>query len=281
MVRVTLSGSELVGLERGAPASSVRLLLPGPQGLVLPTWNGNEFLDADGSRPRLRTLTPLAVRDDGQAAELDVDVVLHDDSPLSSWVRTVGSGDGGSGSVGQARVGSGGVGQGGVGQGGVGSGDQVAISGTGAGYEIDPTASSFLLLGDESAIPAICVLMGELPAGVELQVHLELRDAAHTVTLPERPGAQVHWHVAGAGAPPGESLVAAVEAMTAGEMTADVSTAGQPAGEAAARLSIDEGTRIWAAGEAAAVQRIRKLLAAADVPRSHAVVRGYWKVARS
>ena len=88
MLRVTLAGAELVGLERGAPGSSVRLLLPGDDGrLELPTWTGNEFRRADGGRARIRTLTPLAVRDDGSEAELDVDVVLHDEAPLTVWAR--------------------------------------------------------------------------------------------------------------------------------------------------------------------------------------------------
>ena len=38
---------------------------------------------------------------------------------------------------------------------------------------------------------------------------------------------------------------------------------------------------MWAAGEAAAVQRIRKLLFdERGVPRSQATIRGYWKVGR-
>ena len=41
------------------------------------------------------------------------------------------------------------------------------------------------------------------------------------------------------------------------------------------------GTRIWAAGEAAAVQRLRKhYFDERGVPRSHATIRGYWKVGR-
>jgi NADPH-dependent ferric siderophore reductase len=40
--------------------------------------------------------------------------------------------------------------------------------------------------------------------------------------------------------------------------------------------------RVWAAGEAAAMQRIRRhLFDERDVPRRHAVVRGYWKAGRA
>ena len=44
---------------------------------------------------------------------------------------------------------------------------------------------------------------------------------------------------------------------------------------------IDNATRVWAAGEAASVQAIRKhLFEQRDVPRAHTTIRGYWKVPR-
>ena len=63
LARVTLGGSQLEGFAIDEPAASVRLLLPYPASreLVIPTWNGNEFLLADGQRPVIRTLTPSAL----------------------------------------------------------------------------------------------------------------------------------------------------------------------------------------------------------------------------
>ncbi|MEL7210715.1 MAG: siderophore-interacting protein, partial [Actinomycetota bacterium] len=58
LVGITVAGPELAGFDMGLPAASVRLLVPIEAGLVLPTWNGNEFLYEDGSRPPIRTLTP-------------------------------------------------------------------------------------------------------------------------------------------------------------------------------------------------------------------------------
>ena len=72
LLRVTLAGEELDGFTVEEPAASVRLLLPVGGELVMPTWEGNEFLLPDGSRPVIRTLTPRYVRD----RELDVDIVL-------------------------------------------------------------------------------------------------------------------------------------------------------------------------------------------------------------
>lgn len=229
MVRVTLAGAELAGLEHGDPGSSVRVLLPRDDGhFELPTWNGNEFLWGDGVRARIRTLTPLAVRDDGASAELDVDVVLHDDAPLTRWAL--------------AAV----------------SGAPAAVSGTGSGYEIDPAARSYVLLGDESAVPAICTILAELPPAVTAAVHLERRAVAEPVELPAHPGATVTWSVLPDDAPPGDTIVAAARV-----------------------VALDDDTRVWAAGEAAAVQRIRKLLFdERGVARSRATVRGYWKAGR-
>lgn len=229
MLRVTLVGAELVGLERGEPGSSVRLLLPRDDGsFELPTWHGNEFLWSDGVRARIRTLTPLAVRDDGTSAELDVDVVLHDEAPLTRWAR--------------AAV----------------PGAPAAVSGTGSGYEIDPAATRFVLLGDESAAPAVATLLEALPSTAQVQVHLECRATAEPVTVPDHPAATVTWSVLPDGAPSGDTLVAA-----------------------AATVDLDGSTRVWAAGEAAAVQRIRKLLFdERGLTRSQATVRGYWKAGR-
>ncbi len=229
MVRVTLAGPELSGLERGDPGASVRVLLPRDDGrFELPTWQRNEFLWADGVRARIRTLTPVEVRDDGSSAELDVDVVLHDDAPLTRWAGTAAAGA------------------------------PAAVSGTGSGYEIDPEARSHVLLGDESAVPAICTILDELPAGSTAVVHLERREAAEPVELPAHPGVTVTWSVLPHGAPPGDTLVAA-----------------------AREVALGEDTRVWAAGEAAAVQRIRRLVFdERGVSRSHATIRGYWKAGR-
>ena len=239
MVRVVLGGPELVGLERGAPGSSVRLLLPRDDGVLeLPEWSGNEFRWGDDTRARIRTLTPIEVRaGDGTAeldvdgtAELDVDIVLHGTSPLSRWARAALAGDP----------------------------IEAAISGTGSGYEIDPAVSSYVLLGDESAVPAIATLLRDLAPSVRVAVVVERRAVAEPVELPAHPGATVRWSALPDGAAPGSTLVDAMDGMV-----------------------LEPDTRVWAAGEAAGVQRLRKLLfEGRDVPRSHASVRGYWKAGR-
>lgn len=229
MLRVTLAGPELVGLERGDPASSVRLLLPGDDGeLELPSWNGNEFLLGGGRRARIRTLTPLAVRDDGAVAELDVDVVLHDDSPLTRWAR------------------------------GATAGTPAAVSGSGAGFVPAEGTTAMVLLGDESAVPAVSTLLEDLPADLALEVVLEHRHDARPVPMPDRDRTSLRWTVLPAEATPGDTLVAA-----------------------AAEMVLGEGERVWAAGEAAAVQRLRRRFTGElGLPRAGSSLRGYWKHGR-
>jgi NADPH-dependent ferric siderophore reductase len=138
-------------------------------------------------------------------------------------------------------------------------GDKAAISGPGRGYPIDSAAPGFLLGGDESAIPAITQLLEVLPPDKPVHVIVEVADPAARLELPEHPAATVHWYDLPAGAPPGDALVAAITGS-----------------------DLAPRTRIWAAGEAAAMQRIRRhLLDDRHLPRSETWIRGYWKAGRA
>jgi NADPH-dependent ferric siderophore reductase len=229
LVRVTLSGSEMEGFTVEQPAASVRLLLPPPGSaeLVMPAWNGNEFLLADGARPTIRTFTPRRV--DAERLELDIEVVDHGAGAASEWA---------------ARA---------------GHGDEAAVSGPGRGYAVDGATGAFLLVGDETALPAISQLLEALPAGAAVRVHMEVADPAARLDLPAHPGASVEWHDLPPGAPPGDAMATAVQA---------------------AEVGPDE--MVWVAGEAAAVQRIRRhLFEDRGLPRRRATVRGYWKHGRA
>jgi NADPH-dependent ferric siderophore reductase len=233
LVRVTVGGDRLDGMTPDLPAASVRLLLPpaGERELVMPTWNGNEFLLPDGSRPPIRTLTPLRV--DDAAHRLDVEVVVHEGGALSAWATAAQPGD------------------------------PVAVSGPGRGYAVDADATDFVLAGDETAVPAIGQLLDHLPATAQVRVLVEVADPTARLRLSDRSGVDVTWRDLPDGSPPGAALVDAV-------------------GDAVRGGGISEGTRVWAAGEAAAVQRIRKLLFQEHgLPRSRATIRGYWKHGRA
>jgi NADPH-dependent ferric siderophore reductase len=231
LLRVTFGGADLAGFELRQPAASVRLLLPPPgeTSLVIPAWNGNEFLRADGTRPTIRTYTPRRFDPDRQ--ELDLDIVVHEHGNVPAWAVDAAPGA------------------------------QAGISGPGRGYEIDAAAGSFVLAGDESAIPAISQLLEHLPPEVATSVLIEVAQADARHELPHHPGATIQWLDLPVDASPGAALVAAIVAMDVSEL--------------------DAGGRVWAAGEAAAMQAIRRhLFEERGLTRAQAVVRGYWKQGR-
>ena len=227
LLRFTFEGLEELAVE--GPAASVRLLVPPPGSdeLVIPTWNGNEFLLPDGSRPALRTFTPLRV--DEAAGRVDLEIVRHEGGVISGWAE------------------------------GAQPGAVAAISGPGAAYEVDPSATRFVLFGDETALPAISDLLVALPTETDVEVHIEVITPDAEIPLAAHPRTDTTWHVRKDGDRPGAALVETAQAIE----------------------SVDPGTRIWAAGEAASMQAIRNhLFKTLKIPRSQASIRGYWKPAR-
>lgn len=220
MTRLIFHGDDLAGFPVPDPGASVRLLIPDDDELVIPTWQGNEFRYDDGRRPTIRTFTPR--RFDADGLLLDIDVVLHDGGTVSRWATQSGPGA------------------------------AAAISGPGRGYEIDPRAERYVLIGDETAIPAICQMLEHL-GDVEIVVHIDIRSSSARVDLHRDVGE--HWHIHGS-----------------------VHEIGGAAIEALDGLEFSGGDRIWAAGEAGAMQRLRRyLFEQRGVDRSQTSVRGYWK----
>jgi NADPH-dependent ferric siderophore reductase len=226
---MTLQGPELSRLEVTQPASSVRMLLPGPTEpgeLELPGWEGNQFLLADGSRPVLRTVTPRHV--DPDAGLLRVDVVVHGRGAASSWASS-------------ASVGS-----------------PAAVSGPARGYVFEPDSNELIVGGDETAFAAVCQIMESAPGGFALLVIMETPGEESRPVLPERSGSEVRW-VDQRGDEPCAALV-----------------------DELSSAAISPGGRLWAAGEAAAMQRLRnRLFTHLGVPRTQATIRGYWKHGRT
>jgi NADPH-dependent ferric siderophore reductase len=130
-----------------------------------------------------------------------------------------------------------------------------AVSGPGRGYAFDASADAFLVGGDETALPAISQLLPLLPTSATVAVHLEVAHPDARLPLPSHPQATIAWHDASADASPGAALV-----------------------EAVLDVDVDNDTRIWVAGEAASVQRIRRhLFTDRGLRRKNTTIRGYWK----
>ena len=226
MRRVVLGGPELDGFTTDEPAASVRLLLPPPGSdtIVMPQWTGNQFELPTGERAPIRTFTPLF---DGDR-RLMLDVVLHEHGAASDWVRSVDPGD------------------------------EIAVSGFGRGYRIDSSAESYLVAGDETAIPAITQVLAAIPETTSVDVFVEIVEGSDQPQLPDHQRATVHWQERPPELAPGDTLVTGILAL---DRTRDA---------------------MWVAGEAAAMQRIRThAFDVLGMSRSAATIRGYWKHGRS
>jgi NADPH-dependent ferric siderophore reductase len=138
------------------------------------------------------------------------------------------------------------------------SGGRAALSGPGRGYEIDEAASGFVLAGDETALPAIGRILEVLPAAASVLVYVEVAHPDARQMLPAHPQARIEWVDLPVERQPGEALFSAVGS-----------------------AEIPPAARVWCAGEAASMQRLRRyFFGELGIPRANATVRGYWKHGR-
>ncbi len=156
MRRITLVGDELGAFERDGfslgpfvsdgPDDHVKVFLAGPgrSEPVLPQQGDGKLVwPGDGSVVH-RDYTVR--RFDAGRGELDLDFVIHADGVATSWVRTV-------------QV-----------------GDPLAVAGPRSSHR-RPDARHCVLVGDETALPAIGRWIEEAPAGTRVDALIEVEDA--------------------------------------------------------------------------------------------------------
>jgi NADPH-dependent ferric siderophore reductase len=135
-------------------------------------------------------------------------------------------------------------------------GDELLLNGPGGGYSPDPLTDWHLMIGDESALPAIAAALERLPATATGHVFLEVDDALHEQPLTSPAGVQVRWVHRGS-LPLGRALVEAVTALVF------------PPGE----------VRAFVHGEAGVVKELRRLLRSGrGIPLDHLSISGYWRL---
>ncbi|NWB64900.1 siderophore-interacting protein [Pseudomonas sp. I8001] len=165
MRRITLGGPELAGFISLGSDDHIKLLFPQnaaeQAALDSPDFN----LRGDGPQPAMRDYTPR--RYDLDIGELDIDFVLHGDGPASTWAE-------------QAKV-----------------GQQLHIGGPRGSMIVPDIFDSYLLIGDETAIPAIARRLDELPAGRKVLAVIEIANAAEQQPLASAAEVEVIWVVRG------------------------------------------------------------------------------------
>ncbi|MGX2993783.1 SIP domain-containing protein [Streptomyces sp. JNUCC 64] len=176
-------------------------------------------------RPLAKDYTP--VRFDPEAGEIDFDFVRHAGGVASTWADTVEPGA------------------------------VTWIAGPKMSHGHPEGADWLLVIGDETALPAIGRWLAEMPEGTRARVLVEVGDDSHRQELPTRADAEVVW-LSRDGAPAG---------------TTDLLE------RALRELEWWPGeVFVWAAGETVTLKGVRRHLAVdRGVPRERTHITGYWR----
>lgn len=303
LVRVTFASDDFGVLGTSGRDQRVKLLLPGPDGRVCEigarddrtlldgSWHARWRALPDAERTPFRTYTVRSARP--ERGELDVDMVLHapedaaPEGPAATWLRRLLTGE-------------------------VPIGSEVVVVGPDA-RTADPTvgldfrpgsARHVLLVGDETALPAICAIVEQLPADVRAQAFIEVPGGADVLNVFPTGRSRVAWLARDAGcetaegfqavAPHGVLLTQAVRQWVARHMRQVASVVRSTPDELEdvdvdAELlwdsPLDPQTGdfyAWVAGEAGTVKTVRRhLVTEVGVDRAHVAFMGYWRRGRA
>jgi len=160
MRRITLGGAELAGFASVGTDDHIKLLFactPEEQQAIDARNLGRD----GGARPTMREYTPRRI--DLANLELDIDFVLHGDGPASTWAA-------------QAAP-----------------GQTLDIAGPRASMVVPDIFDSYLLIGDETAIPAIARRLEELPAGRQVLAVIQIEDEQERQALASKAQVEVIW----------------------------------------------------------------------------------------
>jgi NADPH-dependent ferric siderophore reductase len=167
-------------------------------------------------------------RYDPAADEIDVDVVVHPGGVAATWAQ-------------EAGIGS-----------------TIWVAGPRPGRIMPPGFGFHVLLGDETALPAIGRQLEELPDDARGVAAVEVADAAEEQDLRVPPGVTLIW-LHRDGAPAGTTSLL-------GDVTAGI------------RLPADTWTYVWAYGEAGCVKPVRAWARAHGIGKEQSDIGGYWRL---
>jgi NADPH-dependent ferric siderophore reductase len=186
-----------------------------------------KFISLPG-RGKQFNIRPYTIRRfDPEALELDIDVLLHGDSPGSVWARTVQPGD------------------------------AVGFIGPRHDYRVPADVEWQLLVGDESALPAIAAVLESLPAGARAYAWIEVNDAADELPIETKAEVHLSWLHRGR-----------QSAASSGLLEQNLRSFTLPAGKG----------HIWMAGHAQTAKNIRRhLLEERQLSKDVVTTMGYWR----
>ncbi|NUL49331.1 siderophore-interacting protein [Cellulosimicrobium funkei] len=302
-VRFTFADDDLQFFGTGGLDQRIKLMLPRADGTLpdvglftdpapaMMEWYARWRGLPDAERNAMRTYTVREVRP--EVREIDVDFVLHGTAgPASAWALGAAVGD-------EMVI--------------LGPDERSETRGRGrsGGIEWDPgTARTVLMVGDETAAPAICAILETLDESFSGHVFIEVPDARDFLPVATPPGVQLNWLARG-DRPHGAALTEAVQAWGR-EFGAEVACVGTSAGAAGTGTGSDAGAAgvvgeteaeaadaeatlwevppetphgrwyAWLAGEAGTITGLRRhLVKDLGIDRKCVSFMGYWKIGRA
>ena len=272
-VRVSLTCDEFETFGTERLDQRIKLVFPLADGSFSPLEAG-EWYDQWRALPehRRNTFRTYTVRDVSQEeCRVDIDFVVHGDGgPAAGWLSS-------------AAV-----------------GDELVVIGpdalspyTGVGIDWRPgTATELLLVGDETAAPAIASILQGLPPTRRAHAFIEVPTEEDALPLAVGPNVEVTW-IARAGGERGCRLLPAVTAWLA-ERPELVAAAAADRVQQLDEVDVDRdilwerpeqavgGFYAWIAGESGVVKTLRRLLVRGHgIDRGRVAFMGYWRLGRA
>ncbi|MEU5403018.1 siderophore-interacting protein [Streptomyces sp. NPDC005963] len=231
MVRVVFGGEGLSGFAMDGHTDSYVKLIFLTEGISYPEPFDLVRIRQEFPRDQWPLNRTYTVRswDDAQG-ELTIDFVVHGDEGLAGpWAAKAAPGD------------------------------VLHVLGPHGDYAPDATADWHLLVGDESALPAIAAALEQMPSGAVVHAFIEVDGVEEEQKLLAPDGVEIQWFHRGGG-PVGEALVKAV-----------------------VELDFPEGKLCaFVHGEAAFVKELRRhLRLERQVPREQLSISGYWRYGKN
>ena len=161
--RFTFSGDDLGSFNSASFDDHLKAFFPNAAGeLNLPQVGDKGVVFPEGvAKPAVREYTPTGI--DLVGERLALEFAIHDAGPATSWAKT-------------AQV-----------------GDEIGIAGPRGSIVLPMDLQHYVLIGDETALPAIRRRLSELPASASAQVIAEVNGSVDEVALPSAASVHAVW----------------------------------------------------------------------------------------
>ncbi|MGF6552978.1 siderophore-interacting protein [Paraburkholderia youngii] len=231
LIRVTFTGDDLHDFVSASFDDHIKVFFPEPGAdkPTLPQAGPDGPVFPEGKRPTARDFTPR--RFDRDARELDIEFAMHDAGPAATWAA-------------QAQV-----------------GQYLGVGGP-RGSMVIPTGFDWhLLIGDDTALPAIARRLEELPAGTRVAAVIEVADPSARIEFTTQAELHLVW-------------------CYRSEADTQTGTRGEALLHAVRDTWLPENGEgyVWAAGEAATIRAVRQhLCGERGVDKARIRAASYWK----